>query len=920
MLENLLKKQGLKGTEFRITLSSKEGLDFLKSIISSETSSKLDLLVKTNLILNQISEINLNVLINSAYLDENNKLIVDSDEMIKEISVELSSGEIVVLQNSQINSDYDFKIENSIVKDLEENNYLLNFDDIESEELDDIDEANKIINYVENNKLKFKEDNVDVEKKIIDKLLPKYGINKILFDYELKKETYNQLLLENIEEIQEFELENIGLILKGNKISEENKKTLLKNLYIPKLKSAHGYKNILLSESEIEDIKLSVDEIFLSLVNGEIQEINEDLELSNKNILISFILKNKLSTSIVIKLLREGRDLPLDLICDNNDLEVFSEKDVLLFINNENISYENKNKVLDSFHRNLIIEGLNVSGRVSLDNFNLLVEKTIEPDAIISDIINKNLYTLELERNEMIGLVLNKNIVSLPTIKKILNNKDLISEEINEYIEKFDWIVLDNMFDLVKLNNFKEIKGETYSILEERYFKLYGNENISLEETKIYQLQLVSKYKEILNKTSPIPELEESTNCISELMALMSFSEKYDDNKVKGYSSERELVEGLNFDSDGYEIIEKNDVQRIMTNILNKNPSGDYVSFMHEENSIELEFKIAGILKASQCPFKIRNIYFDDINFSYYLLDNLTTSGQQLKKIAERIATHHSDLNKYFYDKILNHPNCPVEAIKSIFSGIAKLAEKIIEEKSSENIYNYFIDLYNAKESENKFGFSITKQQKMELFDLFIKNENTPPNVLKYYSQIMGFDNEDVMFNVISHNNSTLDLMTEFILYNFNSAKPAHAIINKEISFEELIELSKNTLQRLEFSVNTDLPLSLINLLNYSEKIQSIVLSDEDSEFYNELKEILFVFKDLLYGKKVKELMNIATNSKNTENLNHIVNMLKNNEYFYDGLFVVKEDDVEKILKSAISNPNLSINYKSQLIEEYNIR
>ena len=921
MLNNLLKKQGLVNEKFEMSLSGSEALNFLESIISSDSDSKLKLLIQTTKLLNQIDNLSFDVVVKEAFIDQEEKMHLDTDELISEIKIRLTTGEEVILENSVINDNYDYRIEETL-KDELSNGKELTLDDLRDESIEDLDEVNSIMNFVKNKKLRFKDGKDKVESELLNKVVSSDNIMTIL--NQIEEDSFNKLIVGKIEIIESLDLAQVRDILLDKKISIENKESLLKNLYIPKYSKYYSCQ-LIMSEDDLEELQLSNDEIFYKILLGNIQLIEmEELVIDNKSLIDNFLAKNNISTSAIVKALKEERDFPINLVCENNEIELFSENDVLLFVNHEEISDENKEKIVDNYQRNLINEGLNVKGRISLENFNLLVEKSLDQDGLVNELIDGELNVKEHSLKDSLNILAGMVSLSEKTISNLLLKEEYFVENLNEQIINNELIIVNDNIKLIRIGNYNEISKEAVNALENRYFLLNGNEEIELEQSKVKQLELVSHYKKMIEGEIEVPVGNDSDLMIGDLNLLLKYAEKHDDSKLKGFSLNNKIVEGLSYDSDGYEIIETHELTRLMFDVLDKNPSGKFVQYVYDFEGIDLEFKMPGILKAEQCPFKIRKLFYDDPNFLYFLLENPTLSGERIKKMAQvTLQVGEGAFISKIYDKMLQHPNCPVEAIKFIFNGIVKLAEKIKESSDSDFLYSSFINIASYP-SIKSYEFDITNEQKVDLIDVIIKNQNTPSSVLKFYLEIMGDDNEKVIEEVISHKNVNETLMGDIILNNYSSIIPGKKIVEKNLSFEESIEIAKYILSKLNLSVNTDLPVSLIYVMNNIKEIQAELesedLSIEDSSIFGELKEIVQIYEKELYSKKYNELYSIASNSTNTENINRVIRILEEENNFYDGLFSIKEDDVLKIMTIVITNPQISINENSRLIEKYDLR
>lgn len=921
MLNNLLKKQGLVNENFELSLSGYEALSFLESILSSDSKSKLNLLIQTTKLVNQIDNLSFDVSVKEAFIDKDGNINIDTDEMISEIKVSLSTGEEIILENSVINKSYDYRIEETLQEELN-NGKELSIDDLRDEDIEDLDEVNSILNFVKNKKLRFKDSADKVESVLFSKVVTSYNIVSIL--NQVNEELFNKMLVSKIELIESLDLENVRELLLNKKISIENKESLLKNCYIPKYSQKYSC-SLISSEEELEDMELSNDEIFYKILVGNIQLIDkEKLAIDNQLLLNNFLSNNKISTSSIVKALKEEKNFPINLVCEKNDIDLFSEKDVLLFLNNEDILEENKEKIVDTYQKNLIKEGLSVTGIISLENFNLLIDKSIDPDSIVIDLLNEQLNVKENSLKDSLNIIVGSTKLSEKTISNLLSKESFFVENLNEVIINNELIIVNDNIKLVRIGNYKEITKEAVSTLENRYFLINGNEEIELEQSKVKQLELVDHYKKMIEGEIELPIGNESDLIINDLNLLLKYAEKYDDSKVKGFTLNNVIVEGLSFDSDGYEIIESHELTRLMFNILDKNPSGNFVQYVYDFEGIELEFKMPGILKAEQCPFKIRKLFYDDPNFLYFLLDNPTLSGDRIKNMAHAtLQVGEGTFISKIYDKMLRHPNCPVESIKFIFNGVIKLAEKIKETSDSDFLYSSFLNVASYP-NRKAYEFDITNEQKVDLFEIIVKNKNTPSSVLKYYLEIMGDDNEKVIEEVISHSNVNEFLIGDIILNNYSSVISGKKIVEKNISFEESVDVAKYVLSKLNLSVNTDLPISLVYLMNNIKEIQAELESDElsieEGTIFDELKEITQIYQKELYSKKYNELFSIASNSKNTENINKVIRILEEENTFYDGLFSIKADDVLKIMTRVVTNPQISINENSRLIEKYDLR
>ena len=195
---------------------------------------------------------------------------------------------------------------------------------------------------------------------------------------------------------------------------------------------------------------------------------------------------------------------------------------------------------------------------------------------------------------------------------------------------------------------------------------------------------------------------------------------------------------------------------------------------------------------------------------------------------------------------------------------------------------------------------------------------------MNYYTDLYGESDDDVIDKVVAHRNSSEKLISRIFLANYNSSEPAKKYMEKNTSLEEIVSLSLTLIERIDISIDSQLPASLIYLLNNQKDLiasfNNSNIDEEKKEILLQLQEISSEKESILYNKKLKEYHSVLKNSNNSENINVLINNLENDVSFYDGLFNFKLEDKQNLLILATNNPFIKISEKSRLIEEYDLK
>lgn len=929
MLIEVLQKKQTKSLDYSAKLDHVEGMTLLENIVSVDDEQKKELIIRSNKAFNQIKEVNFKINLKDSHINSENTLVLDTDSKIDQIEVVLEN-ESILLNNAELNNleDILLKKEEEIKELINNSSDLLSIEDLNEIEIKNVEDLDEVIIGINEKTIKFKEDDISVKNRAIDKIKKPENILLILTLDSIDEDLFNQVLKSSEEILKELNSENLIAILNNKKINLESKDFIIKNILFDSIKEENKIEYLYLNEDEaIDSISSDTDNILIGLMKNSCALLDLETLKISKNAFKDVFYKNAVVDSKdFVNLLRRGVEtLDLNKICENNQISLVVQEEVLLALNSDMLSEENKEGIVDSYHKTLISEGLPVTGRISLENFSsLLANPETKHNIVVDSLLNAEFYVKDLELKYAIARVVQTGLVHAKKIIYLLGREDLFSKEYNQVIVDNELVVVDDFKIFKKIVNYSDIEPETLEVLERRYELLYGKEGSSIEETKKYQLELVNKFKKYMNGDLEIPVLQETTDLIVELNHMYSFANKIDPSIEKGVAFGNKILNEGNFDSDSYEVLDKNQLNSIAVKVLKKNPSEEYINYIYEQESIPMEFKIGDILKASECSYKILDMYQEEKDLIHFIIMNPAIDGNRIISIAETVASIFPDLNSEMYKRILDHPNAPIEVIKKIFEGVGKLANDIRDERDPDVLEKMFFDVY-AYPEEKRFHFNIDLDQQNSLLKLFIENKNASGELLQDYVDIYGEDDEDVLEKIPSHPNCGEDLLSELILYNFdNSIIGKKYLENNDRSFEEVVSLCKNVLDNLDLAIDSNIPASLMTIIEAQSRIinelENEDIDEEDVSLFNELKEIAQVYKNELYKKKFNEYKSVFLNSQDAYNVKRLVVNVEEDHAFYNGLFTFKEEDKENLLTIVVNNPYVTISDKSRLLEKYDLR
>ena len=445
--------------------------------------------------------------------------------------------------------------------------------------------------------------------------------------------------------------------------------------------------NLKQSRENISKIKNNNNSIISLDDNDKLfSEVKNDLEISKKNNILkkakeNILFKIKKSTINDYKIVDE------QLSKLNNDYKVLKK---------ENDNLKNSKFLLNNDEYESLFNVINY-----LNNENKQLKKKIN-DGIISNKDNKYFSLLQIEKQNCLEEILNKNFINNKNNNKNLKNfknNNKIKEDIlfdnNKKLKKFKTSKIDNL----------KIK-ENYSIIKENQFTIYNQNNTLMDQI----LDINNKYfEDILNGSKLKMEYD-------------NLNEQFNDLKEK--------YRALKDENNQY----KKELNKAKKNKIMSNNKTDKDIFKNHV-SVSIDFPLNNAFNEK------RNINMEYLITTKSLHKNNSTL--YMNSIIQSLI-HVNELDIYFLDKypkdfILfkrkNKNNSREGKISTIFYNIIKNAYEYVDDKDNNNCFNFnkFINL-----NYSNINSLYLEEFKKEIISNYPKLENFhSKNFILYLLQIM---------------------------------------------------------------------------------------------------------------------------------------------------------------------------------------
>lgn len=875
---------------------------------------------------------------------ENNYLIekckidieINEDKYSFEINDNLNLFEEYV--QSELNNRQD-EIEDSI---MDQDLSFEDFQEVE-DELDE-EEASQIIDLITTNKIKISENK---KEKVLENLFIK-NVSA------LKIKNY---LIENIDSENWYSIYNQN---KSKLIFSLNEVYKIKN-NLDKIEFTTELKKSLKNEYDLKDQNIILADQLMNNQDKILNVVISYIQKNNQNLyfLYDTINKNSEQDVVINQILDENKNsiafdelfksLNLESISDNinHTLKVLSESDVF------------KNSILnliidEKYRENLLtLETLDEEYKLMFQNFYLdyLIEGEYLPQGNINketylnyissykdhnflwSIITQGELTFSIKgmNNDELLSFLDLNKVPSEKIVSYLKNADVLNERWNEVIQSFHHIRFLNPVQLLQFSNKNLLNKETIDVLENRF---------NNAPTKERQLNIVRKFKDMLLNNNFSDELD---LIIPEYEMLMELTQKIDESINQGTDGIETLNEGV-FDSDGYELMEKDSLVKVMIHAsMQKQSSPYFINYVYdnEYTSIFNEYMMQTFLNHPNCPFydyekdkvikhKPSQLISDLLNHSsrnlllINFLNNESIPTFILKSIVDKLGIS-LDFDDKLYQKILNHKNVSDEILNKIVNGPLRLKKNIIESEDPQYLYETFFHIHNKQYHKEKFGYILNHDQILTLSNCIIENKNTPNSVLVRFNELSS--TEASLKKILHHPKIDEITLVKYIEKDKTSKTGEIYYDSPYFNIETMLGALDIILEKKDYVLNTDLPKSLLYLIN--KEINNINVENikeiydiEDSESENIIQDFQLLLEsntEEIKQQIIEGFIKKAKKSVHNDELKEIFDSLESKRIFHNGLIKLSDYEISVIYSSILENEYSSVDLIKEIIENYNI-
>ena len=763
-------------------------------------------------------------------------------------------------------------------------------------------------------------------------------INKLNTENDNNLNNYNKLVIitdDDKKQLNELKIENEHL--KEERKNITNQLTLLNS-------EIKNIKNIKIQyENDINDLKQEMIN-FNSNLNIITLENNEKINYYNKEILEKNQMINEINeiNESFQSQIQDINNLNQKKINENNESIASLQKNIT-DIKDDKFNNENK---LNKQISDLQIKNKSLNEEISKNNI-INIKLISEKDVKISSIIQE-VSTLENKVNQL--------IVENNTSQNNLLEKDNIIEDKLSTISKLNGINQGLNSKVIILNK----KIDEQNELNEKLKNETNNKTLEIDNYIKKNNELTTNYNRI--KYELDTKQDELLDLQKELFENNFSNIKNDDDKLKIKEQNEKII---NDNKNNLEKIKKEYEQQINEN--NKEIENlTKINEKNEKNIINIDnknnkkiIKMTDKLKKYTSDIQINEKQIFELNRDILIIkeenQNLLNENFKIKNTMNQLSSENTIIqqslnnktneinnlinNRDIFQKTLLDKQNEINILKENNNFILEDNERL--KKTNENEYTELLFKYdqNNKDLNEKLNIVNNLTEKLNLKnkdfdDLLEQKKIITTDLLEQKNVILNINNKLLLNEqqykdqydnqLVLYNNNINNMTNEYnqIIQNYNNELLIQNQINqnKDYEIKQIQQQSRLYIKEEKSSISTAI------IINYQEKMVELIRNKQSlqEEISKQNFEISIEFSA---NKHITNLLGITDELNNLGN--QVNNQIKQNENGNINNFILKKlssidfgnieiEEIEKQIKSIISEAKISLNYKkSVLINKY---